>query len=257
MNIDFSGSDAVDIQEINKEGRIFINGVMSSQVNNTMTCTAAPFIFTVRFDHTMKNFPTGSFGLSFKVNNVSDDDLKNYVKVYVSESDVRELGSYELEGQQIGTKLSSFMLMRTNPKLTGNIKLVVSADDKLYLDTFKVSQALNDRVYRKYPVSSEGNYPFDVMTVFGRLPRQELFRLPSDSLNPHKVFTSYDEQYLTEYEYGAETNTDDMYFENMRLLAPLHLGKNVPDFFCIFRYEGVMNRETYNSVVNDDTERLK
>jgi hypothetical protein len=116
---------------------------------------------------------------------------------------------------------------------------------------------LNDRVYRKYPVSSEGNYPFDVMTVFSRLPRQELFRLPSDSLNPHKVFTSYDEQYLTEYEYGAETNTDDMYSENMRLLAPLHLGKNVPDFFCIFRYEGVMNRETYNSVINDDTERLK
>jgi hypothetical protein len=48
-----------------------------------------------------------------------------------------------------------------------------------------------------------------------------------------------------------------MYSENMRLLAPLHLGKNVPDFFCIFRYEGVMNRETYNSVINDDTERLK
>ena len=254
------GDDAKDIQESNREGngRVFINGVMAYKVGNKMTCTAAPYIFTIRFDHTMKNFPTGSFTVTLKVNGIEpDDDEKNSITVYVSKSDVRELGSYTLDGVQTGTHLSSFMLMRTNPKLTGNIKLVVSADDKLYLDTFKVSQALNDRVYRKYPVSSEGNYPFDVMTVFSRLPRQELFRLPSDSLNPHKVFTSYDEQYLTEYEYGAETNTDDMYPENMRLLAPLHLGKNVPDFFCIFRYGGVMNRETYNSVINDDTERLK
>jgi hypothetical protein len=137
--MNFSGSDAAIIKKINKNGRIFINGVMSRQVDNTMTSTAAPFIFTIRFDHTIKNFPTGSFTLDLKVNDVDDDELKGYVKVYVSKSDVRELGSYTLDGQQIGTSLSSFMLMRTNPKLTGNIKLVVSADDKLYLDTFKVS----------------------------------------------------------------------------------------------------------------------
>jgi hypothetical protein len=140
MSIDFSGSDAADIKKINDEDRrIFINGIMSRQVNNTMTSTVAPFIFTIRFDHTMKNFPEGSFKLDFKVNGTDDPDLNGYLKVYVSKSDVRELGSYTLDGQQISTRLSSFMLMRTNPKLTGNIKLVVSADDKLYLDTFKVS----------------------------------------------------------------------------------------------------------------------
>jgi hypothetical protein len=71
--------------------------------------------------------------------NSSENYYNGYGNVYVSKSDVRELGSYTLDGQQISTRLSSFMLMRTNPKLTGNIKLVVSADDKLYLDTFKVS----------------------------------------------------------------------------------------------------------------------
>jgi hypothetical protein len=89
----------------------------------------------------MENFPEGSFKLNFQVvmNDMTDNYYESYVKVYVSKSDVRELGSYTLDGHQIGTRLSSFMLMRTNPKLTGNIKLVVSADDKLYLDTFKVS----------------------------------------------------------------------------------------------------------------------
>lgn len=38
----------------------------------------------------------------------------------------------------------------------------------------------------------------------------------------------------------------------MKILAPLHLGKNNPDFFCIFRYDGIYNEETYQSTdVND------
>ena len=99
MSIDFSGSDAADIKKINDEdGRIFINSIMSRQVNNTMTSTVAPFIFTIRFDHTMKNFPEGSFKLDFKVNGTDDPDLNGYLKVYVSKSDVRELGSYTLDG---------------------------------------------------------------------------------------------------------------------------------------------------------------
>ena len=149
------------------------------------------------------------------------------------------------------------MLMRTNPRLTGNIKLVIDSQGKLYLDTFKISDTLNDRVYRKYPVSSDGNYPFDVKTVFSRLPRSEMFRLPKDSLNPHKFYTSYDDQYITDYEYGAETSTDDMYSENMRILAPIHLGKDVPDFFCIFRYEGVLNEDSYTPNVYDDADKLR
>ena len=105
-----------------------------------MKSSAAPFIFTIRFDHTMENFPEGSFKLDFQARTDKGTYVyREYVTVYVSKSDVRELGSYSLDGQQIGISLSSFMLMRTNPKLTGNIKLVVSADDKLYLDTFKVS----------------------------------------------------------------------------------------------------------------------
>ena len=84
-----------------------------------------------------------------------------------------------------------------------------------------------------------------------------MFKLPKDSLDPHQYHTSYDEQYVTCYEYGAETSTDDMYSENMGILAPLHLGKNVPDFFCVFRYEGVFNSESYSSTYPDDAEKLK
>ena len=43
--------------------------------------------------------------------------------------------------------MQSFMLLRTNPKLTGNIKLVVDSQNNLYLDTLKTNSnsILNDR----------------------------------------------------------------------------------------------------------------
>jgi hypothetical protein len=67
--------------------------------------------------------------------------------------------------------MESFMLLRTNPKLTGNIKLVVS-DDHLYLDTFKVSTTsiLNDKKYRHKSISADGDYPYDVYKVFKDVP---------------------------------------------------------------------------------------
>ena len=150
-----------------------------------MTSKAFPYIFTIRFDSTVSHFPEGEMTVRFNGD--------KSVGVYVSLSDTREILDYDLSGVRIDTSMSSFMLMRTNPRLTGNIKLVVDSEDKLYLDTFKVSETLNDRVYRKYPVSSDGNYPFDVKTVFSRLPQSEMFRLPKDSLNPHKFYTSYDD----------------------------------------------------------------
>ena len=50
----------------------------------------------------------------------------------------------------IASHMESFMLLRTNPKLTGNIKLVVTSDYNLYLDTFKISNnsILNKKEYR-------------------------------------------------------------------------------------------------------------
>ena len=86
--------------------------------------------------------------------------------IYVSDDDTQQLQEYVNEEQNTNGRLNSFMLLRTNPKLTGNIKIVVDNEGNLYMDTFKAASVLNNRVYRKYPISSDGNYPHDVMTVF-------------------------------------------------------------------------------------------
>ncbi len=143
------------------------------------------------------------------------------------------------------------MLIRTNPKLTGNIRLVVTEDYKMYLDGFKVSKQslLNQTIYRKQAISDDGNYETDVYNVFKTLPDGEMYSLFPDSLDPYKAYTSLNEQIENIYEYGAEFNDDALYAENMHILAPLYIGKHLPTYFVVFRTD---------KLINDlDTDRVK
>jgi len=56
----------------------------------------------------------------------------------------KHIKKYKNIGQDIDTNLDSYMVLRTNPKLTGNVKLVVDTDYNIYIDTFKASAKLND-----------------------------------------------------------------------------------------------------------------
>ena len=238
------------------DSNVYVNGVKFSELDisdskRTMVLKAAPYVCTIRCSMRSNVFKNGVLYMSVYINDVCAD----IINIVFDDCDVYKIDNTKSEAYQLNNKLETFMLIRTNPKLTGNIKLVVDSEYKLYLDTFKVSSVLNDRRYRKYPISSRGNYPFDVKTVFSKLASTEIFATPSDALDPHKFFGDYNNQYITEYEYGAETNTDSLYSENMKILAPLHIGKSIPSFFCIFRYDGVTNKETYNSSDINDTEK--
>lgn len=242
---------------------LYINGVLLKEyqtVNNNYTIRQkldweiknSPVIFMFRLENENEKFFTGSISVEV----MTGGQIIGMFSVQISDSGLYSMNDTSLECNMLSTPLESYMLLRTNPKLSGNIKLVCDSSYHLYLDTFKVSNILNNRIYRKYPVSADGNYAHDVMTVFSSLPDGELFKLPADSLNPHKFYNDYRHQYLTEYEYGAETNTDNLYPENMKILAPMHIGKNIPDFFCVFRYEGTHNEESYRNIAFDDKEKF-
>ena len=44
----------------------------------------------------------------------------------------------------------SFLLVRTNPTLTGNVKLVVASDYQLYLESYNANQTLTDQKFKHY-----------------------------------------------------------------------------------------------------------
>jgi hypothetical protein len=142
---------------------------------------------------------------------------------------------------------ASYLLMRSNPKFTGNIKLRVNEKNELYLDTFKVSDILSNKKYRKQKVSGNSVLSSDIRNTFQTLPLGELYRVDVDNTLLIGVpKTDYKNQYNTTYNYGAYLIKDELYTEDNALLAPLWINSKLPNYFAIFRLDGVYNQETYD-----------
>ena len=109
MTLSFDSGVSVEYREKN----VFINSVPLSKCNGyTFNNSVDPYIYTIRINRT-SDYKEMSFTASFS---------GGTIRVYVTDSDVQEIPDTELDAVQLSTKLQSFMLVRTNPKLTGNIK---------------------------------------------------------------------------------------------------------------------------------------
>ena len=175
-----------------------------------------------------------------------------YLPIYITKNTINSYKIYDKQTQMIASNMESFMLLRTNPKLTGNVKLVVDEDYNLYLDTFKISNnsILNKQEYRHQAISADGNYPYDVYRIFKFMPATEMYGIYPDSYDPHISYHKTDDQIRNIYEYGAEYNSDKLYSENMKILAPLYIGKHLPDYFVIWRSDRLITDD--NTVTNSD-----
>jgi hypothetical protein len=47
----------------------------------------------------------------------------------------------------------SFQLLRTNPKLTTNVKLVVNSDGKLFLDSFDANSQISASEFKAFEIA--------------------------------------------------------------------------------------------------------
>ena len=187
--------------------------------------------------------------------NVSTNGTPYKFPIYITNNTLDEYKIYDKQASMIASNMESFMLLRTNPKLTGNVKLVVTENYNLYLDTFKISEnsILNKHEYRHQAISFNGDYPHDVYHVFRFLPATEMYGIYPDSYDPHISYHKMDDQIRNLYEYGAEYNSDKLYSENMKILAPLYIGKHLPTFFAIWRSDRLITKD--NTITN--TEVLK
>lgn len=144
----------------------------------------------------------------------------------------------------------SYALVRTNPKLTGNVKVVVDSDSNLYLDTFKISDTLSSRRYRHIKVGANSYYGSTLMKYFKDIPSSEFYKVEDKCCNLFTTVQSYKDQYYDVYRCGVKTNTDKLYSENFAMLAPLCVKRVLPDFFLVFRVDKSL--EDYNESMTDD-----
>ena len=131
--------------------------------------------------------------------------------------------------------IPSFGLIRTNPKLSTNVRLMTNGDG-LWLESFDAHETLANEAYKHFQVSQFSSYNKDLAKFYS----------DTDYVIPYAVGqeysdlgmkNKYSQQYETMYWYGCEYIDSLSYSEEMGLLAPLWIGEQMPDYFVIFRID--------------------
>lgn len=150
---------------------------------------------------------------------------------------------------------TSFGILRTNPKLTSNVKLISDSKDRLYLESFSANDELSKSKYKAYKVSSRGDYYFDLYSFYnqGSLTSNEIAFELFQRDNTNSIKELYGLQFDQFYGYGAEPKNSRLYDEEFSLFAPLWLEpSNIPDYFIICRIEDPVSVNTKNSTSEYD-----
>jgi len=193
--------------------------------------------------------------LSTKIEGSEDEPTKyEYSPIDSEDSSLYKKMKYKRLDMMIDDD-TSYSILRVNPKLTGNVKVVVDSESNMYLDTFKVSLGLSQNKYRHIPINPSEYYGRTLMSKMRSITTDDFYKIEDSCYDLFATANDFDEQYYDKYNYGVRTNTDKMYSENYSLLAPLCIRKVLPDFFLIFKindYESLFNNN--NIEIADRTE---
>jgi hypothetical protein len=139
----------------------------------------------------------------------------------------------------------SFGLIRTNPKLTSNVKLTVDSLGELWLNSIDAVEQLADQKYKRIPISPKSNHETNIFRFYdnGKTPSKISFAVGS-SIRTDVMARDLKDQYDFDlYTSGAKYLSAD-YTEKFSYLAPLYLDKVIPEYFVIFKIPGASNYST-------------
>jgi hypothetical protein len=158
---------------------------------------------------------------------------------------------------------ASFGILRTNPKITGNVKVVVDSSNNTFIESINANEELAKSKYKAVKTSASSSYQFDVARVFSNLSSDLFYGVKKPS-SDYSVLDSYGMQYDLDYCYGSYSVNSESYKEEFGVFAPIWLETNMPDYFIIFRVDGpvtVNNKdaasENANASTVDNPENLK
>ena len=143
----------------------------------------------------------------------------------------------------------SFSLLRTNPALTGNVKIVIDSSYNFYLESFDANNTLRNVNYKHFNFNKDEYYKELIAYFFQKTESSTIF----DVLFNNDISTMYSDfqnQYDDTYFSGATFTQDNWYSEEFEYFAPLYLkNNNIPSSFIIMRVDGpgLLNSDSDNS----------
>lgn len=138
---------------------------------------------------------------------------------------------------------TSFGLLRTNPKLTGNVKITLDSSGEVWLNSMNASPTLSDQRYKKFRITGDDSYANDLFRFFsdGSLGNEIIFQVGKFTDGDKKTVEDFEYQYDFFYGSGASVLIDGNYKENFSYFQPLWIKNELPEFFVVFKVPGPLD----------------
>ena len=132
---------------------------------------------------------------------------------------------------------ASYSVVRTNPKLTANVKIVSDGTD-IYLESFSANTRLSSQKFKAFKVDGTSTYDRDVFKFFdnGKFPKEAAYEIFQE-YEDDAVLSNYGNQYEMFYCAGTRSIASESYSQSLGTLAPLWLNEQIPNAFVIFRLD--------------------
>lgn len=151
------------------------------------------------------------------------------------------------------TMKDSVYLLRANPALTTNIKLVCDSTYNLYLESYSANKELSDNKYKKVLISSDSFISERMAFFYKDLPSNLAFEV-KNNIKSDTIQREVDRQYDDIYYSGMRMVEDTRYTEEFQYNTTLKVEpSSLPQWFFIFRQDG-SGLENNNDL---DTKKLK
>lgn len=144
----------------------------------------------------------------------------------------------------------SFQLVRTNPMLTTNTKLVYDGEN-MYLESYDANPLLVTQKYKNVKINGKSPFNRDIRNFLlgTKESAYDIYHNESDLV----VADTYDRQFETMYWCGAESIYSEQYKQELGFVAPLYIRKKLPSYFVIFRVDGPSN---FNLKINRENQTI-
>jgi hypothetical protein len=144
---------------------------------------------------------------------------------------------------------TSKSLIRTNPKLSGNLKLTVDSHNRLWFNSFSANSELSKDEYKRVRINPGSDYHLDVASFFkfGDTPSEFVFDVFRENDDIGTVKQNYFLQFEDFYNYGV-TYPEKGYNEDFSIFAPIWLKENIPSRFVIFKVRDPITNNPFANV---------
>ncbi len=158
--------------------------------------------------------------------------------------------------------MKSFSILRTNPGLTTNVKVVVDTNYNLYLDSINSAPELDIDRFKKFQFNKNNFFDELIPYFFKDFPVDLAFdvKYSNDNSNMSNDFAN---QYDDIYQMGARNISNNKnYQEEYEFFAPLYVFKHsIPKYFVIFRVDGpglnIVNKENFRTEILENFKTVK